>query len=51
MVDVGDKRDTVRIATASARVLLGSAAFALVAANRVGKGDVLTVAGPIRCPL
>lgn len=46
MVDVGHKRPTVRIATASARVLLGEEAFRLVAANRVAKGDVLTVGKP-----
>jgi molybdenum cofactor biosynthesis protein MoaC len=44
MVDVGAKPATRRSATAAARVLLGDAAFALVAENRAAKGDVLTVA-------
>lgn len=44
MVDVGGKAPTQRTATAAARVLLGPAAFSLVAANAVAKGDVLTVA-------
>lgn len=38
------KPDTVRSATAGARVLLGPEVFALVAGNQVKKGDVLTVA-------
>lgn len=44
MVDVGGKALTARAATASGRVRLGPQAFALVAANQVRKGDVLTVA-------
>ncbi len=44
MVDVGGKKETTRLATASVRVLLGHTAFSLVAANQVAKGDVLTVA-------
>jgi molybdenum cofactor biosynthesis protein MoaC len=44
MVDVGDKADSVRTATASARVLLGQEAFELVQNNQMKKGDVLTVA-------
>lgn len=44
MVDVGAKAATPRSATAGATVLLGPTAFALVAANQVAKGDVLTVA-------
>jgi cyclic pyranopterin monophosphate synthase len=44
MVDVGGKDDSNRTATAAARVLLGPEAFPLVAANQVGKGDVMTVA-------
>ena len=44
MVDVGYKRHSLRIAKASARVLLGATPFALVAENRASKGDVLTVA-------
>ena len=38
------KRSTERVAVASGRVLLGRAAFELVAANAIKKGDVLTVA-------
>ena len=44
MVDVGDKGDTQRIATASGRVLLGREAFALVRDNMMAKGDVLPTA-------
>jgi len=44
MVDIGSKPPTVRSATATASVLLGPTAFALVVANQVSKGDVLTVA-------
>ena len=38
------KQSTMRVAVASGRVLLGRAAFDLVAANAIKKGDVLTVA-------
>lgn len=41
---LAQKRDTVRTAAAAARVVLGPAVFSLVAANQIGKGDVLTVA-------
>ena len=44
MVDVGDKAHTARLATASARVLLGPAAFAAVRDNTLKKGDVLSTA-------
>ncbi len=44
MVDVGDKMATVRTAVAAGRVLLGETAFALVAQNKIRKGDVLTLA-------
>ena len=44
MVDVGHKTPTRRVAVASARVLLGAAAFRAVAANAVAKGDVLATA-------
>ena len=44
MVNVSAKTDTARVAIASGRVLLGSDAFSLVAANSISKGDVLTVA-------
>lgn len=44
MVDITSKSSTIRSATASARVILGYHAFSLVAANKLKKGDVLTVA-------
>lgn len=44
MVNIVAKTDTARLAIASCRVLLGSDAFSLVAANSISKGDVLTVA-------
>jgi hypothetical protein len=44
MVDVGGKAASGRSASASARVRLGPAAYALVAANKMAKGDVLGVA-------
>lgn len=44
MVDVGAKSPTERAAVASGCVALGPDAFALVAANQIKKGDVLTVA-------
>jgi len=44
MVDVSDKDQTVRTAVAAGRVMLGKAAFRLVAENKIRKGDVLTVA-------
>ena len=44
MVDVGAKPPTRRTAVASARVLLGRAAFDAVAAGTAAKGDVLAVA-------
>jgi cyclic pyranopterin phosphate synthase len=44
MVDVGGKKETRRSATATVCVRLGHTAFSLVAANKVAKGDVLTVA-------
>ena len=44
MVDVGAKKDTNRIALASAKVYLGPEAFHLVKENKIQKGDVLTVA-------
>jgi cyclic pyranopterin monophosphate synthase len=43
-VSPAQKPHTSRSATASARVLLGPDVFRLVAANRLAKGDVLTVA-------
>jgi cyclic pyranopterin phosphate synthase len=44
MVDVGDKPETLREAVASAVVDMAAATAALVAAGRIGKGDVLGVA-------
>jgi GTP 3',8-cyclase / cyclic pyranopterin monophosphate synthase len=44
MVPVGHKPVTQRTATAKGRVHLGQTAFHLVAANKLKKGDVLTVA-------
>ncbi|XP_078440951.1 cofactor of nitrate reductase and xanthine dehydrogenase 3 isoform X2 [Wolffia australiana] len=44
MVDVSGKEETRRRASATCKVLLGREAFELVAANKVAKGDVLTVA-------
>jgi cyclic pyranopterin phosphate synthase len=44
MVNISEKTDTKRMAVATGRVLLGPHAFALVAANSMSKGDVLTVA-------
>ena len=54
MVDVGAKKDTSRIAVASAKVYLGPEAFHLVKENKIQKGDVLTVAqlaGIMACKL
>ena len=44
MVDVGAKRSTVRRALAEGTITMSRAAFRLVEANRVKKGDVLGVA-------
>jgi len=44
MVDVGAKRPTARRAVAEGAIAMGAAAFRLVQANRVAKGDVLRVA-------
>ncbi len=44
MVDVGAKAETERLATARGEVLMAAETFALVAAGRIGKGDVLGVA-------
>lgn len=44
MVDVGSKEVTERVAVASGRVHVGEEAFALVEANQLKKGDILTVA-------
>ena len=44
MVDVGDKKETMRGAIATGRVALGAEAFTAVRDNILGKGDVLGVA-------
>ena len=44
MVDVGDKRDQVRMAKAEGRIVLKSDTIRLVKENLMKKGDVLTVA-------
>ena len=44
MVDVGAKRVTARRAVAEGTITMSRAAFALVEANRVAKGDVLGIA-------
>jgi len=44
MVDVTAKGESERSATAKGTVFLSAAAFALVAAGQIGKGDVLGVA-------
>ncbi|XP_068739203.1 cyclic pyranopterin monophosphate synthase-like [Montipora capricornis] len=54
MVDVSAKRDTVRVAMATAVVYLGPKAFELVKEDKIAKGDVLTVAqlaGIMACKL
>ena len=44
MVDVGEKPETRRTATAAARVLVSPQTFALIRSGGMKKGDVLTVA-------
>lgn len=44
MVDVGGKSETLRVAVASGAVEMARETLALVAAGRMGKGDVLGVA-------
>lgn len=44
MVDVSAKAPSARTAVAHGRVLIGEEAFRLVQQDRIGKGDVLTVA-------
>ena len=44
MVDVGEKAETERVATAGARVLMQPATLAAIMAGEIGKGDVLGVA-------
>ncbi len=44
MVDVGDKAESERLATARGEVSMAPETFSLVASGRMGKGDVLGVA-------
>ena len=44
MVDVGGKEETVRVATASGRVVMQPETVAIVREGRAAKGDVLAVA-------
>ena len=44
MVDVGDKPATGRLARAEGAIRMSEHAFGLLRENRIGKGDVLTVA-------
>lgn len=44
MVDVGQKPDTERVATARGSVLMAAETLALIVAGNMKKGDVLTVA-------
>lgn len=44
MVNISEKASSKRVAVASGKVILGRTAFALVSANQIEKGDVLTVA-------
>ena len=44
MVDVSDKAETERVATAGARVVMQPATLAAIQAGAIGKGDVLGVA-------
>ena len=44
MVDVSDKADTERVATAKGRVLMGAETLKMIINGGVKKGDVLSVA-------
>ena len=44
MVDVSEKRDTVRVAVAEGRVLMAPATLALAVSGEGAKGDVRAVA-------
>jgi cyclic pyranopterin monophosphate synthase len=44
MVDVGEKPETLRVAVATGAVEMAPATLALVAAGKMGKGDVLGIA-------
>ena len=43
MVDISDKKDSVRMAEATASIFIGREAFRLVRENSIKKGDVLNV--------
>ena len=44
MVDVTDKQDTVREATATGKITVSRTVYDAIEAGKVGKGDVLSVA-------
>jgi cyclic pyranopterin monophosphate synthase len=44
MVDVGEKSDTQRVAIARGEIVMRPETLALIVANQIAKGDVLTVA-------
>jgi len=44
MVDVNDKNDTVRVATARGRVVMQPATLGLIVSGEISKGNVLTTA-------
>ena len=44
MVDVTDKKDTVREATATGKIVVNKEVYDLVCKGEIGKGDVLGVA-------
>lgn len=44
MVDVGEKLDTHRMATASGRIFVGAQILTMIKGNAIKKGDVLSVA-------
>jgi cyclic pyranopterin monophosphate synthase len=44
MVDVGDKTESERVAVAEGRIRMSREAYALVAEQKVAKGDVLAIA-------
>ncbi|ADH86395.1 cyclic pyranopterin monophosphate synthase MoaC [Desulfurivibrio alkaliphilus] len=44
MVDVGNKQDTARQATAAGRITMSGEAYQLLKSGRAGKGDVLGIA-------
>lgn len=44
MVDVSDKSETERVATAAGRIVMASETLARIEAGTIGKGDVLAVA-------